>query len=108
MDVDLALLDADLGNRRGVRLEGKISGDAAADALRQWLVPLGFFGGQAQYSLEARRVPRLVFFWVGEVRNFSVFTDQFQAGFQRVDARRPGEPPAERFDYKNPPRMFDG
>jgi len=108
MDLDLALLDAHLGNRRGVRLEGKISGDAAANALRQWLSPLGFFGGEPKYSLEPRRIERLVFFWVGEVGNFAVGADQLQTEFQGIDACCCGEFVGERFDYKAAAGMFDG
>src|SRR6266478_5096381 len=108
MNADLAVLDADLGNRRGVRLEGKISGDAAANAFRQWLVPLGFFGGEPQYSFEPRRIKRLVFFWVGEVGNFAVCTDQLQTEFQRVDPCCRGQLVGERFDYKAAAGMFDG
>src|SRR5882762_1164963 len=108
MDADLALLDADLGNRRDVGLEGKISGDAAADALRQWLVPLGFFGGEPKYSLEPRRIERLVFFWVGEVGNFAVCADQLQTEFQWIDACCRGELVGERFDDKTAAGMFDG
>src|ERR1700726_3835744 len=79
MHAYLALFHADLGDRRRVRLEGKISGDAAADALRQRFTPLRFFGGELQNTFEACGIERLVFFGIREVGNFARLANQLQA-----------------------------
>src|SRR6266436_8312228 len=92
----------------GVTLEGIVTGDAAKNALGKRLAPIGLFRGETQYSLEARGVERLAFFRVGEVRDFAVSTDEAEAEFQRVDARRVSEFVHERLDDEAAGGMLDG
>ncbi len=108
MDTDLTFFDAGFGNRGCVGLKGKVSSDAAADALRQWLSPFRFLGGELQNTLEARGVERLVFFRVGEVGDFAGITDQLQAEFQRIGACCRGQLVNEGFNYEAAAGMLDG
>src|SRR6202022_1494681 len=89
-----------LTDRRGVRLKGKVSGDAARDALRQRLAPFGFFRRELQNAFESRGIERLVFLRISEVWNLARVADQLQPEFQRVSARCRGEFVDKRFDHE--------
>src|SRR6266403_2551744 len=107
-DLYCASIYAGFDDGRGVTLERIVASDAAKHALGKRLAPIGLFRGETQYSLEARRIERLGLLGVAEVRNFAIVTDEAEAEFQRVGARRVGEFIYKRLDDKAAGGMLDG